>query len=68
MSDFLPSDVVVKILIRLPVKSLVRLRCVCKDWCSLISSNTFIATHTNRDDNNKSGLLNSLSVRKIDSP
>ncbi|XP_062151893.1 F-box/kelch-repeat protein At3g23880-like [Alnus glutinosa] len=60
MSDFLPSEVLVDILIRLPVKSLVRLRCVCKDWCSLISSNTFITTHThtNRHDNNNSrGLL-----------
>ncbi|XP_059450990.1 F-box/kelch-repeat protein At3g23880-like [Corylus avellana] len=44
----LPNEVVEEILIRLPVKSLVRFRCVCKDWFSLISSNAFIAAHTSR--------------------
>ncbi|XP_059450216.1 putative F-box protein At3g10240 [Corylus avellana] len=47
MSDFLPLELVSEILVRLPVKPLVRFRCVCKDWFSLISSNDFINTHIN---------------------
>lgn len=45
MSDYLPDGVVVEILTRLPVKSLVRFRCVCKNWCSLVSSNAFMSNH-----------------------
>ena len=48
MLDYLPKEVVVEILIRLPVKSLVMFRCVCKDWFFLISGNAFIVAHTSR--------------------
>ncbi|XP_062152249.1 F-box/kelch-repeat protein At3g06240-like [Alnus glutinosa] len=48
MSDYLPNEVIIEILSRLPVKSLIRFRCVCKTWCSLIASPHFIATHLNR--------------------
>ncbi|GLT54815.1 hypothetical protein SLA2020_279810 [Shorea laevis] len=48
MSDYLPNEVIVNILSRLPVKLLMRFRCVSKAWCSLISSPHFIATHLNR--------------------
>lgn len=33
----LPADVVVNLLSRLPVKSICRFRCVCKEWLALIS-------------------------------
>jgi F-box interacting protein len=52
MLDCLPHGVVVDILSRLPVKLLVRFRCVSKAWCSLISSPHFISTHLNRSLSN----------------
>ncbi|XP_062162172.1 F-box/kelch-repeat protein At3g06240-like [Alnus glutinosa] len=48
MSNSLPNEVIAKILSRLPVKSVIRFRCVSKTWCSLISRPHFIATHLSR--------------------
>ncbi|XP_073120244.1 F-box/kelch-repeat protein At3g06240-like [Henckelia pumila] len=45
----LPEDAVIEILIRLPVKSIVKLRCVSKTWRDLIKSPTFIHRHQNRE-------------------
>ncbi|XP_048325599.1 uncharacterized protein LOC112491013 [Ziziphus jujuba] len=42
--DF-PDEIVVDILQRLPVKSLVRFRCVSKSWRCLISDPIFVRTH-----------------------
>ncbi|XP_059669013.1 F-box protein CPR1-like [Cornus florida] len=33
---------------RLPITTLVQMRCVCKSWYALINNPTFITTHTNR--------------------
>ncbi|KAL5076441.1 hypothetical protein RYX36_015425, partial [Vicia faba] len=41
------SDASAKILSRLPVKTLVQFRCVCKSWNSLISDNKFSRKHFN---------------------
>ncbi|XP_050217389.1 F-box protein CPR1-like [Mercurialis annua] len=41
----LPTDIIEKILLRLPVKSLLRFRCVSKSFCTLIHSSYFINTH-----------------------
>ena len=43
--DDLPDEVVLDILARLPVKSLLRFRCVCKPWYSSIANPNFITTH-----------------------
>ncbi|XP_041016641.1 F-box/kelch-repeat protein At3g06240-like [Juglans microcarpa x Juglans regia] len=40
-TKYLPENVIVEILLRLPVKSLVRFRCVSKRWRSLISDPRF---------------------------
>ncbi|KAF5175083.1 F-box protein cpr1 [Thalictrum thalictroides] len=47
-----PQDVVMEILSRLPVKSLVRFRCVSKTWLKLLTKDTkFIKLHLNRSHN-----------------
>ncbi|KAL5728063.1 hypothetical protein ACHQM5_001186 [Ranunculus cassubicifolius] len=44
----LPSEIIEYILLRLPVKSLLRFRCVCRSWCALISDTHFINLHLGR--------------------
>ncbi|KAL5066738.1 hypothetical protein RYX36_017625 [Vicia faba] len=40
---FLPHEVIILILLRLPAKSLIRFKCVCKAWFSLISHDSSFA-------------------------
>ena len=47
------EDLLVSIFIRLPVKSLLRFKCVCKSWYSLINSPIFIGLHLNNKDSQK---------------
>ncbi|XP_028792397.1 F-box/kelch-repeat protein At3g23880-like [Neltuma alba] len=42
---FIPNELIEEILSRLPVTSLLQLRCVCKSWKSLISDPYFIRKH-----------------------
>ena len=54
----LPHDIVLNILTRLPAKSAIRFRCVCKTWDSSITSSYFISTHLNNlahDHDNDNG-------------
>ncbi|KAK9994099.1 hypothetical protein SO802_023802 [Lithocarpus litseifolius] len=41
----LPDVIVLEILARLPVKSLLRFRCICKTWYSYVTNPSFISTH-----------------------
>ncbi|XP_025883623.1 putative F-box protein At3g20705 [Solanum lycopersicum] len=40
-----PEDIVKEILLRCPVKSLLRFKCVCKNWCALIKTPEFAQGH-----------------------
>ena len=51
----LPDDIVLNILSRLPVKSLLRFRCVCKTWDSSITTPNFISTHLNNNKDHDHG-------------
>ncbi|XP_023888146.2 F-box/kelch-repeat protein At3g06240-like [Quercus suber] len=60
--NHLPHDVVLNILATLPVKPLVRFKCVSKLWDSSITSPNFISTHLNivnnkKDDNDHAYLI-----------
>ncbi|KAM1016180.1 hypothetical protein ACFX13_046645 [Malus domestica] len=47
-TDEYDDDIVIEILSRLPVKSLIRFRCVCKSWWALISDYYFVMKHCTR--------------------
>nr|WRK57764.1 SLF8a protein [Citrus maxima] len=46
----LPEDIMIEILSRLSVKSLLRFKCVCRDWCALFENPSFISKHLRNDD------------------
>nr|XP_023926031.1 F-box/kelch-repeat protein At3g23880-like [Quercus suber] len=55
-----PEDIVHSILTRLPPKSVIRFRCVCKSWDSSITTPKFISTHGNNfahDNDNGDGYI-----------
>ncbi|XP_074265223.1 putative F-box protein At5g47300 [Silene latifolia] len=66
---FLPPEIWFQILAKLPAKTLLILRCVCKSWCSIIDNPDFIHIHlqisqTNFEFNNRSLVaLDSLGHR-----
>ena len=67
--DSLPYDIVFEILTRLPVKSLLQLRCVSKTWNSIITNPDFIKTHFNRakslsNNSNNNGYLLCMPKRE----
>ncbi|XVF52497.1 hypothetical protein PTKIN_Ptkin05aG0022900 [Pterospermum kingtungense] len=45
MADFIPQEIILQILHRLPIKTLVKCTLVCKSWQSLITGSDFINSH-----------------------
>ena len=60
-NNHLPDDIVFNILASLPVKSVIRFRCLCKSWDSSITSPNFISTHLKLNNHNHGARLLFLS-------
>ncbi|XP_028798182.1 putative F-box/LRR-repeat/kelch-repeat protein At1g11620 [Neltuma alba] len=54
---FLPDEIMINILKRLPVKSLIRFQCVCKHWENLVKTPSFIADHLGHSTHRNPSLL-----------
>ncbi|XP_028785360.1 putative F-box protein At3g10430 [Neltuma alba] len=53
----LPREVITSILIRLPVKALIRFQCVCKEWKNLFKTSSFIAEHLQHSTHQNPSLI-----------
>ncbi|KAI9123753.1 hypothetical protein K1719_005053 [Acacia pycnantha] len=71
-APYLPEEISINILKRLPVNSLIRFQCVCKHWENLFKTPSFIAAHLCQSHQNPSfifsqdHLLNNLPLRLLD--
>ncbi|KAL8555133.1 hypothetical protein ACS0TY_003071 [Phlomoides rotata] len=63
----LPEELIREILVRLPVKSLLKFMCVSKSWFSLISSDQFVKAHLKISTNNNAYLRDTLIFGSSDS-
>lgn len=54
---YLPHEILVEILSRLPVKSLLRFRSVCKRWYCLITDPQFVTLHLNQSSKQSEKIL-----------
>ena len=50
-TGYIPPEIITNIFSRLPIKSLIRFQCVCKDWNSLMKTPYFIVQHHHRPFN-----------------
>ncbi|KAI9121155.1 hypothetical protein K1719_008188 [Acacia pycnantha] len=65
---FVPNNIIVNILKWLPVKSLLRFRCVCKDWNDLFKTSSFIKQHFHHSIHGPSLLLYSSNIVPLNAP
>ena len=63
----LPEEIVLEILAKLPVKSLLRFRCVCKRWYSSIANPSFISTHLSNNHHNQGLVIHLAKNTRIPS-
>ncbi|XP_028753103.1 uncharacterized protein LOC114712723 [Neltuma alba] len=56
-TQYLPEEIIRNILKRLPVKSLMRFQCVCKQWKNFIKAPSFIADHLCHSTHHNPSLL-----------
>ncbi|KAL7212274.1 hypothetical protein ACSBR2_015031 [Camellia fascicularis] len=66
VSHYIHEDVMVEILVKLPVKSLLRFKCVSKSWSSLITNPSFIAKHLTNSNKKENGCLFVHSIEPKD--
>lgn len=50
-SYYLPTELVIDVFLRLPVKTLIRCTSVCKSWYAIIRNANFVASHFNSNGN-----------------
>ncbi|CAK8542473.1 unnamed protein product [Lathyrus sativus] len=62
-SVYLPHELIMEILLRLPVKTLLCCRFVCKSWFSLISDNNFATSHCEHAATHRLVLINGFDLK-----
>ncbi|XP_054778164.1 F-box/kelch-repeat protein At3g06240-like [Prosopis cineraria] len=63
VSPYLPQEIVRNILKRLPVRSLIRFQCVCKDWKNLSKTSSFVEEHLQHSNHQNPSLLFQMNAR-----
>ncbi|KAL6146542.1 hypothetical protein ACLB2K_057220 [Fragaria x ananassa] len=61
-----PKEIMVEVLSRLPPKSLMRFKCVCKSWQCLISNSNFAAKHLSASKRNEHPSSTTIVLKRCD--
>ncbi|KAL3501607.1 hypothetical protein ACH5RR_036056 [Cinchona calisaya] len=63
-SSQLPEDIIPQILKELPAKSLIRFKCVSRNWCSIIEDPHFVELHRQRSHHRPGGIYFLLHTKE----